>query len=229
MNERMFTLGERLAACADLVRPGSVVADIGTDHAKLPVWLVDAGISPRAVASDINAGPIESARRNIARYGLGDKIDTRIGGGLSTVTPGEVQDIVVAGMGGELIAVILDDAPWVCSEQYRLILQPMSHPERLRRWLFEHGFSLMDERAVADAGKIYTVMCAVYTGEQTPCDDARVYAGGLLGKTDQLSRRFLQRQASQLVTAASGLRLSGGEQEAERLEQIAEELTGGQE
>jgi len=226
MNERMFTLGARLASCAGFVRRGKIVADIGTDHAMLPVWLVSEGIVPEAIASDINQGPIESARRNIARYGLDDRIATFVGGGLQTLSPDMAQDIVIAGMGGELIASILGDCEWIRSEEYRLILQPMSHPERLREWLFSNGFRIIDEQAVTDANKIYTVICAEYSGESAGYDEYEIYAGGLAEKDDELSRTFLKRQAKQIRTNANGLRLSGKTEQAERMEKIAEKLEG---
>lgn len=224
MNERMFALGARLSACAGFVRPGMIAADIGTDHAKLPIWLVSEGVVPKAIASDINQGPIESARRNIARYGLGDKIDTYIGSGLDTVAPGMAQDIIIAGMGGELIASILSGAEWVKSSEYRLILQPMSHPERLREWLFENAFAIADEQAVVDANKIYTVICAEYSGKVTAYTQYDTYAGGLAGKADELSRSFLQRQAKQIRINAQGLRRAGNEELAQQLEKTAKKL-----
>lgn len=224
MKDKMFSLGERLTACADFVRPGSVAADIGTDHAKLPVWLVYNGIIPSAVASDINEGPIESARRNIEAYGLSDKIKTFTGDGLQTLMPDMAQDIVIAGMGGELIAAILDAAPWVKDPAYRLILQPMTHPERLRVWLFDNGFSIIDERAVCEAGKVYTIICAEYSGEIREFTEAEAYIGGLAGKKDEMSRRFLQRQAHQLRVSVDGLRAAGEEEKADRLAFLAEEI-----
>jgi len=224
MNERMFTLGARLAACAGFVRPGVVAADIGTDHAKLPIWLVSEGIVPKAIASDINKGPIESARRNIARYGLEGKIATYIGSGLETLTPDMAQDIIIAGMGGELIALILSAADWVKDSRYRLILQPMSHPERLREWLFENGFEIIEEQAVTDANKIYSVICAQFGRKKKEFTELDKYAGGLIGKKDELSRSYLCRQARQLRINAQGQRRAGDEALAQQLEKIAEKL-----
>lgn len=227
MKDKMFTLGERLTACADFVRPGSVAADIGTDHAKLPVWLVYNGVIPSAVASDINEGPIESARKNIEAYGLSDKIITFTGDGLQTLTPDMAQDIIIAGMGGELIAAILGAAAWVKNPAYRLILQPMTHPERLRAWLFSNGFSIIDERAACEAGKVYTVICAEFSGEIKEYSEAEAYIGGLAGKTDDTSRRFLQRQAHQLRVSAEGIRAAGEEETAVMLESLAAEVENG--
>ena len=224
MKDKMFTLGDRLMTCAGFVRRGNVAADIGTDHAKLPIWLVSSGTVPSAIASDINEGPIESARNNIKEYGLSDKIKTFTGDGLHTLTPDMAQDIVIAGMGGELIAAILSDAEWVKAPAYRLILQPMTHPERLREWLFDSGFSIIDECAACEAEKIYTIICAEYSAVITEHADAELYTGGLAGKTDELSRRFLHRQARQLRVSAAGLGLSGDDEAADRLERLAAEI-----
>ncbi len=226
MNERMFSLGGRLSACAGFVRHGSIAADIGTDHAKLPVWLVSEGIVPRAIASDINQGPIESARRNISRYGLDDKIKTFVGNGLEKISPDMAQDIIIAGMGGELIAAILSAAEWIKSPVYRLILQPMSHPERLREWLYENQFAIIAEQAVMDTNKIYTVICAEYSGKKAEYSEYDKYAGGLAGKNDELSLAFLRRQAKQLRITAQGLRCAGDEESALRLESAAKKLEG---
>ncbi len=220
MKDKLFTLGERLTACADYVRRGNTVADIGTDHAKLPIWLVKNGIAPRAIASDINEGPIKSAISNINDYGLSNKIITFTGNGLQIITPDMAQDIVIAGMGGELIATILNDAPWVKNPDYRLILQPMTHPERLREWLFDNGFSILDEKTACEANKLYTIICAEYSGIVFPRLEIEKYVGGLAGKEDETTRRFIERQIHQLRVSSAGLKAAGDEK-AEELERLA--------
>ncbi|MBO5797412.1 MAG: SAM-dependent methyltransferase, partial [Clostridia bacterium] len=165
----MKELTPRLAAVAALVRPGSRLADIGTDHAYLPVWLVAQGICPFAIASDIGEGPANSARRTISEAELSHLIPVRVGDGLASIQPGEVEDIAIAGMGGETIAAILEAAPWVASERYHLVLQPMSKPERLRRFLLERGFGIEKETVLAEGERLYCVMSVTFTGEmKTP-------------------------------------------------------------
>ena len=115
-------LDERLKTVAALVRPGSRVADIGTDHGYLPVYLVKEGICPRAIAADLRSGPLESARRHVTAAGLSDRIDLRLGDGLTPIEPQEVDDMIIAGMGGETIAGILAAADWVRQPRLRLIL-----------------------------------------------------------------------------------------------------------
>ena len=157
-------LDKRLRCVAGLVRPGSVLADIGTDHAHLPVWLVKEGVCPRAVAADIRIGPAAAARRSVEAAGLEERIDVRVGDGLAPLCPGEADDIVIAGMGGETIASILGAAPWTKDGRYRLILQPMTRHECLRRFLLTGGFDILSEQIVQEGRRRYLVLACAYTG-----------------------------------------------------------------
>ena len=143
-------LDARLLSVAKFVRAGAYACDIGTDHAYLPVYLVLIGRASRALASDINKGPVMRARESVAKYGVSDKIDVILSDGLKGAEGYPVTDIIIAGMGGELIASILEDAKWVKDGKYRLILQPMTHAEILRRYLADNGFSVIDEDIVKD-------------------------------------------------------------------------------
>ncbi|MDK2889193.1 MAG: tRNA (adenine22-N1)-methyltransferase [Thermoanaerobacter sp.] len=153
-------LTRRLAAIAAYVPPGVVVADIGTDHALLPIYLVAKGICPKAVATELNAGPYRSARTAVHLQGLDGKIDVRQGDGLRPLLPGEAQVIVLAGLGGNTIREILAAAPEVLAASRRLILQPMADAGDLRLWLAENGWRLVDETLVEDDGRLYVVMVA---------------------------------------------------------------------
>lgn len=172
-------LDARLQTVASLVRQGSRLADIGTDHALLPCTLVAEGRCPSAIASDIRPGPAAAASRSVETAGLSERIEVRLGDGLTTVQAHEVDDIAIAGMGGETIAAILSAAPWTKNEHYRLILQPMTRAERLRRFLFETGFSIQEERVISDGRHCYTVLCASYTGRAFAPDEALCYVGKL--------------------------------------------------
>ncbi len=154
----------RLQTVASLVRQGSRLADIGTDHALLPCALVQNGHCPSAIASDVRVGPAEAAHRSVAAAQLEHKIEVRLGDGLATVLPQEIDDIVIAGMGGETIAAILGDASWTKDGRYRFVLQPMTRAEKLRRFLYENGFSIEEERIADDGKRCYTVMCVSYSG-----------------------------------------------------------------
>ncbi len=170
-------LDSRLRLAAELVRAGSRVADIGTDHAHLPVTLVREGRCPSAIASDVREGPAANACRNVEEAGLGAVISVRLGDGLHTVQPEEADDIVIAGMGGETVAAILEEAPWLQNARYRLILQPMTRAERLRAYLFANGFAIREERVTRVGRHWYTVLCAEYTGEVTEADEALCHVG----------------------------------------------------
>ena len=193
----------RLSLCADFVREGSRLADIGTDHGYLPIALCQSGKIPSAIACDINPLPLRSAEENIAKYGLSNKIQTRLSDGLKELAPDEVDDIVIAGMGGELIRDILSSAPWVKDEAKHLVLQPMTHHDDLIRWLYENGFDIDRQAAVLDDGKYYTVLSTHFTRKITPCDPYTA----LVGKLDlheENSRGFLNRSLQNLRNKSKG-------------------------
>ena len=156
-------LSKRLRCAADFVRAGAYIADVGTDHAYLPIVLLSEGRICGGVVSDINEGPIERAKANIRENGCSELLVAKRCDGLSELRDDHPEDIFILGMGGELIARILGDAPWVKHPSIRLILQPMTHPELLRAFLFREGFSIVDEVLVEDE-KIYQVICAEYSG-----------------------------------------------------------------
>ena len=158
-------MGERLSSCAELVRSGARLADIGTDHAKLPVWLIKSGKIPFAIASDLRKKPLEAAESTAKKYGVLDKIELRLSDGLHAYSPHEIDDITIAGMGGELILKIISEAAWLQSKLYRLILQPMSMVAELRAGLSHLGFRVIEERTSLENGKVYSAFSAGFTGE----------------------------------------------------------------
>ena len=202
----MITLDKRLSAVAALVRSGSRLADIGTDHAYLPVHLVQAGVCPAAIASDIGIGPLEAASHTVTTAGLTSKIALRLGDGLATVAAGEVEDIAIAGMGGETIASILEAAPWVRDGRLRLILQPMTRAEDLRRWLLCNGFSVSEEHLIIDGRHLYPVLAAEYTAAPVREDEVLIYGGFF---TAEEGRPYRQLMAEHLLRRARGYHHSG--------------------
>lgn len=168
----MIKLSPRLMAAVPYVRAGHLLADIGTDHAYLPIYLCQTkklspivaknGETLYAVASDINKGPVERATLHIVAEGQAGKIKTLCTNGLQGIDIYDPQDIVIFGMGGELILSILQDAPWVRKEGTRLIMQPMTHPERLRYGLAELGFAIKAESLVIEGDRMYQIICADY-------------------------------------------------------------------
>ena len=158
-------LSPRLMSAAEFVRPMAVVADVGTDHAYLPIYLCKTGKIRSAVASDINEGPVERAKINIASHSLAKKIAVCHTDGLSGIETYSPTDVVICGMGGELIVDIISKAEWTKNRDIRLILQPMTHAEKLREYLCESGYLIIDE-ALAREEKVYQIICAEYRGER---------------------------------------------------------------
>ena len=155
-------LSKRLAACAALVPRGAVAADVGTDHGYLSIYLVQQGICPRVIASDLRQKPLEKARENVLRYGASEQITLLLSDGLKNFLPGSFDTLICAGMGGDCICAILQAAPWLKDGRYTLILQPQSSGNDLRRWLGQNGFSIERETLVLDGRFLYGVMAVRY-------------------------------------------------------------------
>ena len=158
MSERELRLQPRLRCIADCVPRGARLADVGTDHGYLPVWLLLNGRIAYAFASDVNEAPLARAKRTAEEYGASERICFRLCDGLDGFAPGEADTIAIAGMGGETIIAILRDAPWLTRDAVTLLLQPMTKAELLRPWLVENGFRIDGERLVRDKGTIYAVL-----------------------------------------------------------------------
>lgn len=159
-------LGKRLAVLASFVLPQSCIADIGTDHAYLPIYLCTHGICRAAVAVDVHAGPYQAAKETLRRLGLSDQIALRLGDGLQVVAAGEVDTVIIAGMGGTTMLDILQAKPEVTTALTRLILQPMNAAATLRQWLVQHGWYIVQEELVEEDGKLYEIIVA----EPGPCE-----------------------------------------------------------
>jgi tRNA (adenine22-N1)-methyltransferase len=157
----MAFLSDRLKAVAGMITPGLPVADIGCDHAYLPIYLVRENMVPYVVACDINTGPVERACENIEEVELSDRIDVRQGDGLSVIKPGEVKSVVLAGMGGKLMMRILSDGSDVLENVSEIIMEPQSEVSQLRHYLQDNGFRIISENMVNDETKFYPVIKAV--------------------------------------------------------------------
>ncbi len=179
-NKDIIPIGGRLLAVAEYIREGAVLCDVGTDHAKLPIYLAAECKIKKAYATDINEGPIRTAQKNVRRLGLSEVIECIRTDGLANTHALGITDISVCGMGGELIARILSECEYIRDEGINLILQPMSHTEDLRRFLFDSGFSIDDEMLVKETGKLYTVINAHYTGETYVYTDVDLMIGKIL-------------------------------------------------
>ncbi|MGM9618807.1 MAG: tRNA (adenine(22)-N(1))-methyltransferase [Oscillospiraceae bacterium] len=222
MAEKVLSLQPRLRRLAELVPQGACLADVGTDHGYIPVHLLQAGRIQSAIASDIGREPLEHARRTAAEYGLAERIVFRLCDGLAGFAPEEADCILIAGMGGETIAAILEGAPWLRQGGHTLLLQPMTRQELLRTWLTEHGFCIRQEHLVFDKGTLYNIFCAAAGGAQ-PLTEAERF-GGVRLEQDPLYGEYLTWQVRKLLQAASGLRRSkdgAAREKAEAMERTA--------
>lgn len=217
---RKIELSPRLRSVAELVPRGAQFADVGTDHAYLPVWLLQREVVSRAVVSDLRQGPLERARRTAERYGLTDRMAFRLCDGLSGIRPEEADTIAIAGMGGETVAAILAAAPWTWERGCLLLLQPMSAQPFLRRWLQAHGYTIRREVLSREGDTIYTVfmVCAGPMRELTP---AELWAGRQQeGEEAPLRTDYLNRLLCQTERAAEGLRRSTRAEDVPRLAEM---------
>lgn len=205
---RFIELTPRLRTIAEQVPKGSRFADIGTDHARLPVWLLERGVIDAAIAADLREGPLDRARRTAARHAVTERISFRLGDGLKPLKPGESDVIAIAGMGGETIAAILSAAPWTMGERVTLLLQPMTSADALRKWLCEHGYQIAYERLVREDGTIYVVLTAK-AGEMPPLTPGELLAGRQWKEMDEpLRGEYLHLLSVRTERALEGIRRS---------------------
>lgn len=154
----MHSADTRFLLAAKMLGQVNTLADIGTDHAFLPIYLIDNNIAQHVIACDIAQGPLATAEQNIKKAGAENKISLRLADGLKGVKPGECNAVTVMGMGGETISQIIDSAPWLKAERQVLVLQPMTCDDRLRKYLNLNGFEIIEEKAVFSKGRVYTVI-----------------------------------------------------------------------
>ena len=179
----MLKLSDRLLAAANLVNKGCRLCDVGTDHGYVPVYLVLQGIIESAVACDINQGPLDSCISFVDKCGCNDKIKCVLSDGLRSVDENDFDDVLIAGMGGELIAQILNRCRYISKKH--LVLNPMTHPETAREWLYDNGFEIVNDIIVQDGRHHYSVFDAVYTGSTEPKTQADYYLGNIKDFSDR--------------------------------------------
>lgn len=198
-------LTNRLLACASLVRPGNVAADIGTDHGYLPIYLLEQGICPRVLAADIREMPLEAAKRSVRRAGITDHIDFYLSDGLENLPVEQLQTVICAGMGGDCIIGILDRAKAVWRTGYQFILQPQSSVSDLRRWLSAQHFTILRERLAQDGKFIYTVMEVAYGGSMELTPGEQFLPMDRFDREDPLLEAYYDRVMDSLMMTVSGL------------------------
>ncbi len=225
MNTRpLFQLDNRLLLCAQWVSDGAKVADIGTDHAYLPIWLAKSCKIASAVAADVREGPLSHARENILRYHVQKIVSARLSDGLSGIHPDEADTIIIAGMGGELIAEILGKAPWLKDSGKTLILQPMTSALELRVFLQKQGWALQKEKAVRSLGRLYTVMLVHAAAEDLKNDELYPYIGALEPAESSENRDYILREANRLEKRRQGMLAKQQTAQADELLTFIKEL-----
>ena len=177
-------LTPRLQAIAEQVPQGARLADVGTDHGYLPVWLLCSGRIDSAIAADLREGPLDRSRETARRFGVAERISFRLCDGLSAIRPEEVDTVVIAGMGGETIVSILEAAPWT-KEGTLLLLQPMTRCAELRLWLQKNGYQIAGERIACEGDRLYNIL-SVTGGEMPPLSPAELWAGRQNGGPQRL-------------------------------------------
>ena len=200
----MITLDSRLSLCASFVRQDSKLADIGTDHAYLPVWLCQNGVCKSAVAADINPEPLSRGQLTTRQAGLEDKVKTRLSDGLKSISADEADDIVIAGMGGELIAKIILECEYSRDKDKRFILQPMTKSELLIERLCQNGFEILSQDCCVASNKCYTVLLVQYSGEKRAYSEVYPYICELKPKENETHLRFIKAHIERLLKKANG-------------------------
>lgn len=196
-------LSRRLTLIASMVDKTDSVADVGTDHGYVPIYLVENNIVSKAIAMDINQGPLTRADENIKSKGLDNRITTRLSDGVRELKPGETDAIVVAGMGGQLIIKILEEGRNVFKSAKQIILSPHSDVEMVRRYLTDNDYYIQDEAMVIDDGKYYTVIKVINntescSGEEYDREEYFLYGKRLLEKKDEVLKMFLEKEESNI-------------------------------
>lgn len=189
-------LTDRLLKIASLVSDGKKIADIGTDHGYIPVYLLKEGKVPFAVLADVNKGPLDNAHKEVIQNNLLDKVDLRLGSGIEILEIGEVEEVIIAGMGGILISELLEAKKEVAHNVEKLILQPMQAQEELRYYLLNNGYEILEEVLVREDFRIYEIIVAKYIGKNTIIEDEIYYEVGikLLENKDSLFNDFIEKK-----------------------------------
>ena len=219
---RELQISRRLKAVAALVSPGLVLADVGCDHGYIPIYLIQKGQIPRAIAMDINQGPLLRAREHIREWGLEAYIETRLSDGLKALEPGEAQCLVIAGMGGPLMERILTQGAPVLKDMKELILQPQSEIGHFRQFLAENGYRIIEEDMVEEEKKYYPMMKAVQGSMNYTKKAEYLYGEKLLEKRNPVLREFLEKEdraSRELLKKLTQVETSSAEKRKEELQE----------
>lgn len=217
-------LSKRLQAVSDMVTSDSRLADVGTDHAYIPIWLLEAQRIKKAIAMDINKGPLKRAAENIAAHGLTEQIETRLSDGLAALQPGEADSIVIAGMGGHLVIHILENGKAVRDGVRECILQPQSDIEQVRRYLQQHDLRIIAEDMILEDGKFYPMM-KVVPGRMNELSGLEYkYGPCLLGDRHSCLAVYLEKRYEVSGRVLAQLRQSRGGAAQQRKKELEAEM-----
>lgn len=218
-------LSKRLKAVAELVTPGMRLADVGTDHGYIPIYLTEAGVIPSAIAMDINKGPLERAKEHIWEHGLEGKIQTRLSDGLKNLQMNEADCMIAAGMGGGLVIRILSEERDTAGSLKELILQPQSEIDSVRKYLTEEGYRIVAEDMVYEDGKYYPMMkavpCMAGAGEIPYSEEELEFGRVLLQQAHPVLGQFLEREMEIQNRILSALESQESVRAKKRMEEIS--------
>ncbi|MCR4639567.1 Nif3-like dinuclear metal center hexameric protein [Ruminococcus sp.] len=221
-------LDNRLKKVAELVSGEGIACDVGTDHAYLAAELINSGKCSKVIASDVKEGPLDAARSTVEKYGIQDKVELVLSDGLDNVDLKGVTDIVIAGMGGETIAAIIEriEVGSEENENIQWILQPMTKPEILRKRLTELNLFITNEYVVEDGDKMYVIICAEYSSFDCKLTEAMSICG-YFDENDETAGKYLKREAERLEKVAENLSKAGRKAEAQHYAALAEKAANG--
>ncbi len=215
-------LTERLMTILDVIGKCDVIADIGTDHGYIPIYCVKNNMAEKAIACDVNQGPLDIAKDNIKKYDLEDKISVRLSDGLKGLKRSEADVIVIAGMGGLLINSILEDGKDVVDFSSRLILQPMIAVKEVRKYLYDNGYEITKEKIAKEGQKLYNIIEAKKTGKKLTYDEFDIVVGRYLSEQkDELFEPYVRAKMYTLQKIIDGISAS---KDKEGLEEYIKEL-----
>lgn len=225
----MMELSKRLQAVANLVTAGYKLADIGTDHAYIPIYLVENEKVPDAIAMDINAGPLKRAEKHVKEEGLDGKISLRLSNGLGRLAPNEAESAVIAGMGGGLAIKILKDNWEITLSLKECILQPQSEIAKVRTFLLEEGFFFIKEDMVLEDGKYYPMMKVkppsdTKNGRDIWTETEIRYGKCLLLERNPVLKQFLQKEIAIKEELLGKLKAQNSQRSQQRMEELEQEL-----
>ena len=221
-------LSKRLQAVADMITPGNITADIGTDHAYIPIYLIENNIVPKAFAMDVNIGPLDIAAAHVDSYGFNDRISLRLSDGLTALNENETESVVIAGMGGALEIKILSAGMNVVNSLKELILQPQSELKKFRKFLIEEGFYIEDENMILEEGKYYPMLKVLPPSAHKKNDkwtDLELYYGKyLLESKNEVLKEFILKELSVKEDILNKLQTGNSTRYSKRIEELEDEI-----